>query len=238
MAVETDGVVQIKGENGPGLPVKVRAESGRLRLISGQDLVGDWSIGDLGISALHDGFSIRAEGEEFTLRADDDALLAEEFGVAAASPRMARKVAALHNPDEPEPEVDAVAEPKSNVLAIVFAVGGLLVLLGGTFLQLAPTNSATQQTLDTGGREGGAEFWIAFVIGGVLMVAVAFVMSVGARWARALSLIVVTLIVVLFGWVITQAVTSASYLTAYGFIAGGLVVGVGVLFSGSVGDPD
>lgn len=236
MVVETDGTVRMRGDSGPGVAVRIRADDGRLRLVSGNELVGDWPINELGINTLQDGFAIRAEGEEFVLRAVDDASLAEEMGIVAASPRMARKVAALHNPEEPEttPAPDALAEPKSNVVAIALALGGGLVLLGGTFLRIAPTPGASLQTIEETAARSGAEFWLAFVVGGLLMVAVAYAMSIGTRWARAVALLVMTGVVVLFGWVISRNAGDASHLTAYGFIAGGLVVGVGVLFSGGL----
>jgi len=241
MALETDGTVRMRGDNGPGVSVRVLADEGRLRLLSGNEIVGDWQISEIGINTLQDGFAIKAEGEEFVLRANEDASLAEEFGVVAASPRMARKVAALHNPEEPEPPLpatDAVAEPKSNVLAIAFALGGVLVLLGGSFLRIAPTTGASPQTIEEAAGRGGGEFWLAFVVGGLLMVAVAWVMSIGTKWARGLSLLVMTGVVLLFGWVISRAINDASHLTAYGFIAGGLVVGVAVLFSGGLRGSD
>jgi hypothetical protein len=234
MTVETDGSVRFRGDSGPGIPVRVLADDGRLRLVSGKELVGDWLVRDLGINVLQDGFAIKIEGEQFLLRADEDALLAEELGIVAASPRMARKVAALHNPEPGLPETDAVAEPKSNVLAIAFALGGVLVLLGGTFLRIAPTTGASAQTVEDAADSGGAEFWLAFVLGGLLMVGVAYVMSIGTRWARTVSLLVMAVVVAVFAWVISNAVNDSSHLTAYGFIAGGLVVGVAVLFSGGL----
>jgi hypothetical protein len=197
-------------------------------------LVGDWQIRELGINSLQDGFAIKAEGEEFVLRAVDDASLAEELGIVAASPRMARKVAALHNPEEPESSsaTDALAEPESRVLAIAFALGGVLVLLGGTLLRIAPTTVVAPQNVEGTAASDAAEFWLAFVISGVLMVAVAYVMAIGAKWARTVSVLVMAVVVALFAWVISTAGNNASYLTAYGFIAGGLVVGIAVLFSG------
>ena len=240
MAVETAGTVRMRGDTGPGVTVTVLADAGRIQLLSGDELVGDWHVSEIGINALHDGFAIRAEGEEFVLKAEEDARLAEELGVAAASPRMARKVAALHNPADPDPDpvVDVVAEPKSNVLAIAFALGGALVLLGGTFLRIAPTTGVSPEAAAAEADRGGAEFWLAFVIGGLLMVGAAYIMSLSTQWGRVLSLLIMVGIIALFGWVISRAVTDASHLTAYGFIAGGLVVGVAVLFSGGVRQSD
>lgn len=238
MAVETSGIVRMRGEDGRGTSVRVIAGEGRLSLLAQNRLVGDWAVGDLGISVLHDEFVIRAEGEVMILRADHDAELADELGVMAASPRMARKIAALHNPEEPDPEpiVDAVAEPNRNALAIVFALGGVLVLLGGFVLRIAPDSAASlaaASSIEQQGR-GGSEFWFAFVIGGGMLVALAYVMSIGIRGVRVGSLVLLSAVIVLFGWVVSSAATNASYLTAYGFIAGGLVVAVTVLFGGGL----
>lgn len=228
----------MRGEVGRGTFVRVIADEGRLRLLAQNDLVGDWAVGDLGISVLNDGFAIRVEGEVMILNADDDAELADEMGVMAASPRMARRIAALHNPDEPEsePSVDAVAEPNRNVLAIAFALGGVLMLLGGTFLRTAPDSAASlaaASVIDERGR-GGSELWFAFVIGGGMIVALAYMMSRGARGVRVGSLVLLVAATALFGWVVRSAVVNTSYLTAYGFVAGGLVVTVAVLFGGGL----
>ncbi|MFV1961527.1 MAG: hypothetical protein ACC658_06805 [Acidimicrobiia bacterium] len=223
VAVETNGTVQMRGDSGPGVNVVVSVDEGRLRILSGNELVGEWELEKIGIHALQDGFAIRAEGEEFVLKASDEVGLAEEMGLVAASPRLARKVAVSHNP-EPPPEpmlAEDGSQERSNVDAIAFALGGVLVLLGGSFLRIA---SATG---------GGGEFWLSFIFGGLAMVAVAFVMSIGPGWARAVASLVLVGVIVLFGLDVSNATADASYLTAYGFIAGGLVVGVAVVFSGT-----
>jgi len=233
MSVEMDGNVRMRGETGPGVTVRVIAEDGRLRLVSGNELVGDWMVSGLGVSALQDGFNIKAEGEEFVLRTEDDVALAEEIGLAAASPRLARQLAARNNPEEPE----SVEPPpiSSNLAAIGLAVAGALVILGGTFLNISG-EVAPASLGETGGS--GFDFWLAFVIGGVLMIGVAYVMSMGSRVARLVALLILLALVVVFGYAVAQSVSGTSQLTAYGFIAGGLVVGVAVLFSGSLREPD
>ncbi|HEY6634036.1 MAG TPA: hypothetical protein VI141_00320, partial [Acidimicrobiia bacterium] len=85
---------------------------------------------------------------------------------------------------------------------------------------------------------GDFEFWIAFVVGGVLMVAAAYVMSIGTRVARVVAIVLVVGMIVVFGLAIRGARSDPSELTAYGFIAGGLVVGIAVLVSGSLRQPD
>ena len=231
MAVELDGNVRMRGDTGPGVRVQVVADAERLRLVSGNELVGDWQISDIGIVVLHEGFNVKAEGEEFVLRTDDDVALADEIGVAAASPRLARRIAARHNPETP-PEPEDPTPVKSNLGAIGLAVAGGLIVLGGSFLNLDIGVSARSDAASEN------EFWIAFVIGGVLMIAAAFVMSIGTRFARTAATVLLLAMIIAFGFLVSGSSADTSELTAYGFIAGGLVVGVAVLFSGSLGQSD
>ena len=236
MAVELDGNVRMRGDRGPGVPVRIVAENRRLRLVSGNELVGDWSIADIGISALQDGFNIKAEGEEFLLRTEDDVALAEEIGVSAASPRLARRIAARHNPEEPAPVAEP-AEISSNLAAIGFALAGALVILGGAILNSGSGETAPRMfTGDAGSSD--FEFWIAFVVGGALMVAAAYVMSIGTKVARVVAIVLLVGMIVMFGLAVRGARSDPGELTAYGFIAGGLVVGIAVLVSGSLRQPD
>lgn len=233
MAVDMGGNVRMRGDTGPGVGVQVHAEEGRLRLVAGNELVGDWMLSDIGVNSLHDGFTIRAEGEEFVLRTQDDVAFAEEIGVAAASPRLARRLAVRHNPEERDFPTEP-PELSSSLAAIGFAVAGALVVLGGTFLSLTGPTPAPAALSD--GTD--FEFWVAFVLGGALMIGVAYVMAIGARIARFVATIVLTGMVITFGFAVSGSQASASQVTAYGFIAGGIVVGVAVLFSGSLQQPN
>lgn len=226
VTVEIDGYVRMRGDTGPGVRVQVLADDQRLRIVSGNELVGDWRIDQIGIHALHEGFTVRAEGEEFVLVTDDDVALADAIHVSAASPRLARRLAARHNPETP-PEPDELTPPRSNLGAIGFALAGALVLLGGTLLNIEFGGAARN-------ADEGFGFWLAFVVGGVLMVGAAWVMSIGARPAHLIATILLVAMVVVFGILVSSVEASTTELTAYGFIAGGLVVGVAVLFSGSV----
>lgn len=227
MAVELDGNVRMRGDTGPGVGVKVFAGEGRLRLLAGDEVVGDWLVDGIGMNALQEGFNIKAEGEEFILRTNDDVALAEELHVTAVSPRLGRHLAARHNPeyDEVAPEPPRIS---SNLAAVGYAVAGALVALGGSFLA-GGSGSAAE-----GVAGSDFDFWIAFVVGGVLMIAAAYVMSIGTRLARLSATIVLGAVVVVFGFAVNQAVADTAQLTAYGFIAGGLVVGVAVLVSDSL----
>lgn len=236
MAIETRGTVHMRGESGPGIPVDIQADGAHLRLLSGEETVGDWDISSIGIQSLNDGFAIRAEGEEFVLKTEDDAAIAREIGISAGSLRLVRKVAASQNSEERVPTPEPVA-PKSNLGAIVFALGGVLVLSGGFFLREDPTLSAMSRTTSEGLQAGG-RFWFAFVIGGLVMAGVAVVLAIGRRWARAAAVLVLSGLVILFGIAAQNATPEADFLLAYGFIAGGIVVGVAVLFGGTLGDSD
>lgn len=229
MPVELDGNVRMRGDDGPAVGVKILAEDGRLRVVSGNELVGDWSLSEIGVKSLHDGFNIKAEGEEFVLRTTDDVALAEEMGVVAASPRLARRLAARHNPEARElPEPPLI---QSRVGAIGVAVAGALVVLGGTFLNIGD-DAATLSS------QSNLEWGLAFVVGGVLMVAASVVMAIGTRLAGGIATLALVAVIVLFGFAVSQAGGGTSQIAAYGFIAGGIVVGIAVLVSGELGQPD
>lgn len=230
MTVELNGKVRMRGDVGPGVTVRVLAERARLRIVSGNELVGEWAVSEIGINALQDGFNIKAEGEEFFLRTEDDAALADELGVIAVSPRLGRRLAVRHNPEEPD-DLPVRDKSASGLAALGFAIAGALVLAGGTFLNVSGDNGDTA-TLRSG--TDGSEFWIAFVIGGVLMIGAAFVMSIGTRMARGFATVVLLAVLVVVGVAISRTQPLTTQLTAYGFIAGGLLVGFAVLVSESL----
>ena len=237
MAVETRGTVQMRGETGPGVTVEVLADGLRISLLHHDDLIGDWEVGAIGIQALNDGFAIRAEGEEFVLRTEDDVGLAREIGIVAAAPRMARKVAASQTEDVPlraDPEPVVV---KSNLGAIAFALGGAMALAGGVLLRDESTLPAAA-TSPAEGLGAGGNFWFAFMFGGVLMVGVALAIARRTKWSRMAAIIVVSALVIVFGLAARSATPDADHLLAYGFIAGGVVVGIAVVFAGSFVEPD
>lgn len=241
MVVDTDGTLRMRGDSGPDVPVRVVASNERLKILSGDEVVGDWHVHDIGIHSIPDGFAVRAEGEEFVLRAKDAVGIAEELGMTAVTPRLARKVAASHNPEPrevlPEPDFEEyVKRSWSHIVAIAFALAGVLVILGGFLLRTAPESLVGARTLQA--DVAGIEFWLAFIVGGLLMVAVAYVISLGSSIARLAALLVVVAILLLFGYAISVIDGGSSFFTAYGFIAGGVIVGVAVLFSGALRDTD
>jgi len=219
LAMEAQGTVHMRGDTTQTIAVQVYADSDRLRLLSGNELIGEWPVEGMGIHALQEGFAIRAEGEELILKTDNDVGLAEELGLLTSSPRLARKVAASHNIPEPESKPEPET-PRSNLAAIAFALGGVLVLAGGAFLR---------------GAGSVGPFWLEFTLGGVVMVAVAYLLGRGVRWAHIVAVLAQIGLIVVFALAVQDVPPEANDLMAYGFIAGGIVVGVSVLFSGTLG---
>jgi hypothetical protein len=227
----------MRGESGSGVKVEVLAEGSCISLLHHDELIGEWDVGAIGIQSLNGGFAIRAEGEEFVLKTEDDVGLAREIGIVAASPRMARKVAASHNEDVPMRTDPEPAMVTTNLGAIAFALGGAMALAGGVLLRDDPTLPAAATSPGQGlGVEGN--FWFAFVFGGLLMVGTALAIARRTKWSRMAAIIVVTALVAVFGLAARSATADADQLLAYGFIAGGVVVGVAVVFAGSFGEPD
>jgi hypothetical protein len=217
----------MRGETGPGAAVRVVLDGSRFRLVSGGEILGDWDRREIGIHAQSDGFVVRAAGEEFVLKTADDAGLAESLGMAAATPRLARKVAASHPPEdrlplsEPEPE-------ESSLGPIVFALGGALVLVGGFVLRVT-SEAGTPSPPDESGST-----WLVFLVFGALMVAVAYALAIGLRWARLGAILIVIGLVVLFVIAARGIRIDSRQFLAYGFIGGGMVLGVAMAFSGKM----
>ena len=227
MAVEKLGTVQMKSDGGPGVRVNVFVDDARLRLVSGNELIGEWDLDEVPVRVLNDGFSIKAEGGEFILRTNDDVAIAEQLGIATSTPRMARKVAASHPPEDRLIGSEEPESGSSNLPAIGYALAGALILAGGFFLNV--DSSATSSPLITGDRS-----WIGFVVGGALMVGVAYLIATDSILARIGAIVVLLGVIILFGFAAGGAAIDADDLLAYGFIAGGIVVGVAVIFGGGL----
>lgn len=230
MRVETNGRVKMKDDPGRGTPVAVVLDGDRLTI----DLIGEWSQSELGITSLNEGFAIRAEGEEIVLVTDNDAALAEALGMASLNPRLARRLAASHPPDDRPLEVEVELEEAtpSNVPAIGLAVSGVLMVLGGFMVRSleAPSGLEVFQGAEV---DDPSRFWLAFVIGGLLMGAIGYIVAIGRRSARWVALLVLGAVVLFLVQAGGEVSNESGHLIAYGFVAGGIVVGVAILFSGA-----
>ncbi|MET0697574.1 MAG: hypothetical protein ABWZ58_09110 [Acidimicrobiia bacterium] len=126
---------------------------------------------------------------------------------------------------------------KSNLGAISFALGGVMSLAGGVLLRDDPTLTADEASAGQG-LGPGAIFWFAFVLGGLLMVGAALAIARRTKWSRMAAIIAVSALVVVFGLAARSATPDTDHLLAFGFIAGGVVVGIAVIAAGSFGEPD
>jgi hypothetical protein len=95
-----DARLQIEGESSQPLPVVVDLTGDRLTMSIGDQEVADWARDEMRISALPDGFHIRAEGESIVLDVTEDARFALELGLRNAHPALRQKMAALMRGDE------------------------------------------------------------------------------------------------------------------------------------------
>lgn len=234
MAVETQGRLQLPEAEGPGVPVLIVAKERRLVVLQGEEVVGDWHADQIGIHALDDRFVIKVGGEELILKAEKDAELAVELGIVAASPRLARRMAALHNPEEPQPvplEVEEEMKEESSRLGpIAYALGAVLVLVGGALVRAISLSDPFQQSRTA--------LWPLFVGGGLVMMLVAILLVWRRRSARFLAYLVLAGVLAGLALVASDVVTDPGHLTAYGFVAAGLVVGVAALVWGDTGRLD
>lgn len=231
MTVELAGTVRMRDDSDEEIHVRVEVDGGKLRLKSGDDLLGEWPAPEIGIHSLNEGFVVRAEGEEFLLITEDDAAFAEALDLKAVSPRLAKQVAARRRPEELPPAEEPERE-RSRVGSLAFALSGALIVVGATLLGSGDASVARGQAEVA----GGLEFWLAFTVGGILMIATAYILAVGARWGRLAAIFALLVVTVIFGLAVTDTPTDATHITAYGFLAGGLVIGVAVLFGGFLED--
>ena len=232
MAVELAGKVRMSEGPADETRVRVQVEGGSLRLRARDEILGEWPVDEIGIQSLNEGFLVRAEGEEFLLITEDDAAFAEEMELKAVSPRLAKQVAARHRPDDPALPPEQPEPKPSGAGPLAFALSGALIVVGASILGSIDANVVRGQDEIT----EGLEFWLAFTIGGVLMIATAYILSIGARWGRVAAILSLAIVTLVFGLAITDTPTDATHLTAYGFLAGGLVIGVAVVFGGLLED--
>jgi hypothetical protein len=75
--------------------VEIDLTDERMRMTAGDMEVADWSRDEIRVSALADGFHVRAEGEEIILDVTEDARFALELGLRSAHPALRRRMSAL-----------------------------------------------------------------------------------------------------------------------------------------------
>jgi hypothetical protein len=90
-----DAQLRVGGSDEAPISVMIDLSDDRVSMWSGEIEVGDWARSEVRISALPDGFHLRAEGDEVILDVRDDARFALELGLRNAPPILRRRMGAL-----------------------------------------------------------------------------------------------------------------------------------------------
>lgn len=94
-----DAQLRLSGTDDPPISVVVDLTDDRLIMTAGDIEVGDWARDQVRVSAMPDGFHVRAEGEEIILDVTDDAHFAIDLGLRNAPPILRRRMSALLRSD-------------------------------------------------------------------------------------------------------------------------------------------
>ena len=76
-----DARLRLLGQTGFPLGVEVDLNGERMRVTAGDNVLADWLLDDITISAHADGFHVKAEGEEVVLNVTDQASFAAIVGL-------------------------------------------------------------------------------------------------------------------------------------------------------------
>jgi hypothetical protein len=94
-----DAQLRLSGTDDAPISVVVDLTDDRLIMTAGDIEVGDWPRDQVRVSAMPDGFHVRAEGEEIILDVTDDAHFALDLGLRNAPPILRRRMSALLRSD-------------------------------------------------------------------------------------------------------------------------------------------
>src|SRR5512145_2448620 len=94
-----DAQLRLSGTDDAPISVVVDLTDDRLIMTAGDIEVGDWARDQVRVSAMPDGFHVRAEGEEIILDVTDDAHFALDLGLRNAPPILRRRMSALLRDD-------------------------------------------------------------------------------------------------------------------------------------------
>ena len=104
-----DGSLKLAGQ---GAPVRVAidlTDDHVMRITAEEIEIGEWTIGQLTVKALEDGFHMVAEGEELIIRTDNDPAFALAMGVRNAPTLLRKQMSDLlrydpkYHPNEEDP---------------------------------------------------------------------------------------------------------------------------------------
>lgn len=92
-----EGVLRTPTERDTAIRVVIDLNGERLRLRSGDTEIADWSLDEIRVNALSDGFHIKAEGEEIILDLAQDAEFAVALGLGSAPVDLARRMSMVRD---------------------------------------------------------------------------------------------------------------------------------------------
>ena len=96
--------LRLDGDTGPPLGVEVDLTGARMSVKTGEVEVADWGLDEIRVTALENGFHIRAEGEVVVLDVTNDAEFAVELGLTSAHPDLRKRMSrVLRNGDPHQP---------------------------------------------------------------------------------------------------------------------------------------
>lgn len=94
------GFLHLSGDTEPPIKVEIDLSEERLAMKAGDVEVADWALDEIRVSAIDEGFRVRAEGEELILEVEEDGRFAVDLGIRAAPPTLRRRIAAALRSEE------------------------------------------------------------------------------------------------------------------------------------------
>jgi hypothetical protein len=92
--------LSIVGRSEPAMGVEIDLDEEKMRIKAGEVEVAEWRLDDIRVSALVDGFHVRAEGEEVLLDVVEDGRFAVELGLRSAHPHLRQRMSAILRPQD------------------------------------------------------------------------------------------------------------------------------------------
>ena len=92
-----EGVLRTATDRDVAIRVTIDLTGERLRLLTGDTEIADWSLNEIRVNALPDGFHIKAEGEEVILDLTEDAEFAVALGLSSAPVDLARRMSMVRD---------------------------------------------------------------------------------------------------------------------------------------------
>jgi len=96
------GVLRTPAERDTAIRVVIDLTGERLRLRSGDAEIANWSLDEIRVNALSDGFHVKAEGEEIILVLAQDAEFAVALGLGSAPVDLARRMSMVRDRVRPQ----------------------------------------------------------------------------------------------------------------------------------------